>query len=68
GGYRHGLVGGSGHPYRSQVRVFSALEVVRQRLPFPLLGIDSDNDTAFINAHLLRYCQQEQITFPSDPD
>lgn len=50
-------------PYRSQVRVFSALEVVRQRLPFPLLGIDSDNDAAFINAHLLRYCQQEQITF-----
>lgn len=50
-------------PYRSQVRVFAALEVIRQRLPFPLLGIDSDNDSAFINAHLLHYCQQEQITF-----
>lgn len=50
-------------PYRSQVRIFTALEVIRQRLPFPLLGIDSDNDSAFINAHLLHYCQQEQITF-----
>lgn len=49
--------------YRSQVRVFAALETIRQQLPFPLLGIDSDNDAAFINAHLLRYCQQEEITF-----
>lgn len=52
-------------PYRSQVHVFAALELIRQRLPFPLLGIDSDNDSAFINAHLLHYCQQEQITFPT---
>jgi hypothetical protein len=28
-----------------------------------LLGIDSDNDSAFINDNLYRYCQQEQITF-----
>lgn len=28
-----------------------------------MLGIDSDNGTEFINAHRLRYCQQEQITF-----
>jgi len=54
---------GRATPYRSQVRVFAALELIRQRLPFPLLGIDSDNDAAFINAHLLRYCQREQITF-----
>jgi len=43
--------------------VFDALEEVRQRLPFPLLGIDSDNDSAFLNDQRLRYCQREQITF-----
>jgi hypothetical protein len=32
-------------------------------LPFPLLGIDSDSGGEFINHHLYRYCQTEQITF-----
>jgi hypothetical protein len=48
---------------RSQRQVSAAIERLRQRLPFPLLGIDSDNDTAFINDNLYRYCQSEQITF-----
>lgn len=37
--------------------------MVRERLPFPLLGIDSDNGSEFINDHLIRYCQSEGITF-----
>jgi hypothetical protein len=49
--------------YRSQREVFAALEAIRQRLPFGLLGIDSDNDSAFLNDHLVRYCQQQQLTF-----
>jgi hypothetical protein len=48
---------------RSQRQVSAAIERLRQRLPFPLLGIDSDNDSAFINDNLYRYCQKEQITF-----
>lgn len=48
---------------RSQERVHDALEEIRSRLPFPLLGIDSDNDSAFINAHILRYCERKKITF-----
>lgn len=48
---------------RGQRAVFAALQVERGRLPFPLLGIDSDNDGAFINAHLLRYCEAEHLTF-----
>ena len=48
---------------KAQVWVFAALQEIRARLPFPLLGIDSDNGAEFINAHLLRYCQQETITF-----
>ena len=30
---------------------------------FELLGIDSDNGSEFLNAHLVGYCEREQITF-----
>jgi len=43
--------------------VFEALKALRGRLPFPLLGIDSDNGSEFINHHLVRYCQEERLTF-----
>jgi len=49
--------------YRSQIAVSEALDQLRQRLPFPLLGIDSDNDTVFLNDLILNYCQTRQITF-----
>ncbi len=48
---------------KGQAAVFEGLQLVRRRLPFPLLGIDSDNGSEFINDHLIRYCQQERITF-----
>src|SRR3989339_1761178 len=48
---------------KAQVWVFDALKSIRVHLPFPLLGIDSDNGSEFINNHLLRYCRQEKITF-----
>lgn len=50
-------------PDKGQRTVKKALGAVRKCLPFPLLGLDSDNDAAFINATLARYCAQEQITF-----
>jgi len=50
-------------PNRGQQAVFQAVQLIRSRLPFPLLGIDSDNDSAFINDHLYRYTQREHITF-----
>ena len=28
-----------------------------------LLGLDSDNGSEFLNAHLVRYCTQEELTF-----
>jgi hypothetical protein len=49
--------------HRSQATVSAAVTDLRCRLPFPLLGIDSDNDGAFINETLTRYCRQEQLTF-----
>jgi len=48
---------------RGQQAVKHAIDRARLRLPFPMLGLDSDNGAEFINAHLLRYCRQEQITF-----
>jgi hypothetical protein len=48
---------------KTQLAVSQAIVALRQRLPFPLLGIDSDNGSEFINETLYRYCQAEQITF-----
>jgi len=50
-------------PHRSQEAVSEAIHRMRQRLPFPLLGIDSDNGSEFINDLLYRYCLDEKITF-----
>ena len=50
-------------PHRSQEAVSQAIHLMRQRLPFPLLGIDSDNGSEFINDLLYRYCLNEHITF-----
>ena len=48
---------------KGQDRVGGAIHKVRQRLPFPLLGVDSDNGGEFINHRLYTYCQREDITF-----
>ncbi len=47
---------------KAQVWVFEALTDIRDRLPFKLLGIDSDNGSEFINDHLYKYCIEEKIT------
>ena len=39
------------------------LEAIGQRLPFRIRGIDSDNDGAFINETLIRYCADHEIEF-----
>jgi hypothetical protein len=48
---------------KSAHAVFVALTQIQAALPFPLLGIDSDNGSEFINAHLLDWCAKQQITF-----
>jgi hypothetical protein len=48
---------------RGQEAVIVALKRVQHLLPFPLLGIDTDNGGEFINAELLTFCEQEQLTF-----
>lgn len=48
---------------KGQHRVGAAIHEIRHRLPFPLLGLDSDNGSEFINQHLYNYCQRKGITF-----
>ncbi len=48
---------------REQSLVVEGLEVIRHQLPVPVLGIDSDNDSAFINETLQGYCKERQIEF-----
>ena len=48
---------------RSQITVSEAVHAIRKRLPFALLGLDTDNGSEFINHLLFDYCEDEQITF-----
>ena len=48
---------------KGQERVGCAIHQIGQRLPFPLLGLDSDNGGEFINPRLYAYCQRNKITF-----
>lgn len=48
---------------KAQFYVFEGIKTIRGRLPFPLLGYDSDSGSEFINHQLYRYSIQEKITF-----
>ena len=48
---------------KAQIWVTNATDKVRGRLPFEILGIDSDNGSEFINNHFLKYCKDHKITF-----
>lgn len=48
---------------KGEVGVVAALEEMERTLPFALKGIDSDNGSEFINAHLYRHCKRRGIEF-----
>lgn len=48
---------------RNRHTVLEAIKAMQVRLPFALLGLDSDNGSEFINEMLLQYCQYQKITF-----
>lgn len=48
---------------KAAVWVVEAIDEAAARFPFPILGIDSDNGSEFINAHLFDYCKERKITF-----
>jgi len=49
--------------HRSQHAVTNALDHVRPVIPFPVLGLDTDNGSEFLNNELISYCEQWKITF-----
>ena len=48
---------------REQSLVVAGLEAIARQLPFPVLGIDSDNDSVFIDDTLTEYCADRRIEF-----
>src|SRR5665213_177808 len=50
-------------PNKAAIAVTEAIDYAAGKLPFPLLGIDSDNGSEFINAHLFDYCVAHKLTF-----
>lgn len=49
--------------HKGQEAVTLALSDIQRRLPYPLLGLDTDNGSEFINQEMLRFCQTRAITF-----
>lgn len=48
---------------KSERATVEAFEILEEKFPFKVLGIDSDNGSEFINWHFLRLAQRRQITF-----
>jgi hypothetical protein len=46
---------------REQSLVVAGISAIAQRLPFALRGLDTDNDSAFMNETLQNYCRQQRI-------
>lgn len=48
---------------KAAIHVLAAIKAASALFPFPILGIDSDNGSEFINVHLFEYCVEHKITF-----
>ncbi|HZC36953.1 MAG TPA: transposase family protein [Chthoniobacterales bacterium] len=46
---------------REQTLVTLTVEEIRERLPFPIVGLDVDNDSAFINDTVVAYCRERGL-------
>jgi hypothetical protein len=50
-------------PSKTAKCVVAALNDIANKMPFPILGVDSDNGYEFINGHLLYWCERRKVTF-----
>ena len=48
-------------PVRDQALVVEALSVAAAALPFPMRGVDTDYDSAFMNQTVFDYCRKHQL-------
>ena len=49
--------------HKKDANIIEALHKIKQLVPFPLLGLDTDNGSEFINYKLVGFCKKYQITF-----
>lgn len=50
-------------PDRTAKHILAALNHIAAAMPFPIVGVDCDNGSEFINDDLLAWCQDRRITF-----
>ena len=50
-------------PAVKQKLLTEVLEAMRQRMPFPLLGFDTDDDSVFMNDTVQSYCAEAGLVF-----
>ena len=48
---------------REQTVLVAVLSEIRKRMPFPLLGFDTDNDSVFMNETVQSYCKEAGVEF-----
>jgi hypothetical protein len=48
-------------PFRNHAFVIEHVQPIHSALPFPLRGLDSDNDTASMNEEVFDYCKNAGI-------
>jgi len=48
-------------PMRNQELTREALDAAATNIPFVMLGIDTDNDSAFINQTIIDYCKERNV-------
>jgi len=56
-----GWTEGAAMVMREQTLITVTVEEVRLKLPFPMLGLDVDNDSAFINETVVDYCKDRKL-------
>jgi hypothetical protein len=56
-----GWTEGAAMVVREQTLITVTVEEVRLKLPFPMLGLDVDNDSAFINETVVDYCKDRKL-------
>lgn len=49
--------------YREQRLLTEVLEVMKSQIPMPILGLDTDNDSVFMNETVMTWCATESAEF-----
>ncbi len=53
--------------FREQHPLSEVMTALRPALPFPLLGLDTDNDSVFMNEMIKGWCEAAQVEFTRGP-